>query len=288
MKKNHKEPTSVSLSVQLYQLLVRVYPSTFRLQYRDMMVQAFRDSCLRANYQMRLAGVLLLWGRTLVDTLLSVIEQYSNRGTEMKKSSWLILSGWSMAVSSVLFLLSWLVTLRPGYNEFNGLSYSMNDLLDDSVNVFIALGMLLIVFGILGLRSRFGIGAGSLGRAGLNISLTGAASAVIGIIGSSISDTSPWWQIFLIGTTVIFLGLIFFGIACQQRKLFSRWNGLPLLTGLLWLVLILFELFLSFLNTAMVIPGTIVAVMMVAAFAGMGLIGLLLQSEVGTPKASTV
>ena len=193
-----------------------------------------------------------------------------------------------MAASSGLFLLSWLMTLRPGYDEFNGLSYSIKDLLDDSANLLIVIGMLFIAFGVLGLRARYGKQAGSLGQAGLNISLAGVITTIVGFIGSSLSDFTLWWPMTLVGMTVLFFGMILFGIACQQRKIFSRWNSLPLVTGILWPALILLELILSVTNTGQETPGIVTAVILIAAFVGMGLIGLLLQDEAGNSQAVPV
>jgi len=288
MQSKLREPASVNISVQLYQLLVRVYPSRFRHQYGDLMVQVFRDSCLQANHQSSPDGLLLLWVRTLVDTLLSAIEQYSNRGTVMTKSGWIKLSGWFMAASSVLSLVGWLASTRPDYNEYNAASWPIDGLLNAAVGPLIFMGVLFIACGILGLWARFGKQAGSLGQAGLIISLAGAAAALVGVAGLSISDSSPWWETAMIGLTVLFIGLVLFGISCLQRKLFSRWNSLPLLTSILWPLLVLSDLlFNSITNSGFEMPGSVVAIVIIAAFTGVGLVGYLLQADARKLQSAT-
>ena len=72
-------------SVSVYRLLVRLYPPEFRAEYGSLMVQAFRDTCLRSGP----GGIPGVWGHTLADTFLSIIEQYSNRGAVMTKTRWI-------------------------------------------------------------------------------------------------------------------------------------------------------------------------------------------------------
>ena len=200
----------------------------------------------------------------------------------MTKSSWIQLSGWLMAAGSDLFVVSWLASTRPEYNEFNALSWPIDRILNAAVVPMMVIAALFIAAGILGLSARFGKQAGGLGKAGLMISLAGTAAALVGMIGMSISDSSPWWESLVLGMTALFVGLIPFDIRCIQRKLFSRWNSLPLLTSTFWLVMFVGSSLLSSMTTnAVVIPEFLIAVCLIAAFGGVGLLGYRLQADTG-------
>ena len=290
MRSRPIDPISVDLSVRIYQLLVSIYPSSFRLEYGSLMVQVFRDSCLQAFRQMSLIGLLSLWGRTLVDTLLSVIEQYSNRGAEMTRSNQLKMSSWIMVASSLLFFFGWLAGTRPEYDRYNFYSLPIDRVFNFISIPLIVLGILSAMVGILGLKRFFGDRAGLIGKAGLNISLIGGIVTIIGVIGMVVSsDGGSWWQISVVGVIGLFTGLFLFGIRCLQRKLFSRWNVLPLLTGIIWPMLWLYDaLFIPNTGLGSGISDVVFSIVSIASFAGIGLVGYLLQSEIRKAQPEAV
>jgi hypothetical protein len=79
------EPRSLIFSARLYQALLAVYPVDFRQDYSGQMLQVFRDSSRRALRESGAAELASLWGRTLVDTLQTAIEEHSQRGVEIWK-----------------------------------------------------------------------------------------------------------------------------------------------------------------------------------------------------------
>jgi hypothetical protein len=279
MQARRDDPRPVSLSLQLYRFMVQFYPAPFRDQYGELMVQAFRDSCLHACRKSSSVGLFALWARTLMDIFLSVIEQYSNRGAEMTKSKWIQLSGWFLVSSGMLFLVGWLASGRPTFNEYNAESWPIDRFLNLAAAPSLILGMLFAALGFLGLQSRFGRQAGRLGQAGLVLSLLGVAIALIGIIGISIQDVSPWWQMSMIGTTALFVGLGLFGVSCIRLQLFSRWNSLPLLISIPWPLIMLANLLFAAMGKTFDLPWVIQPVLLFISFAGMAIVGYLLQSE---------
>jgi hypothetical protein len=54
----------------------------------------------------------------------------------------------------------------------------------------------------------------------------------IDYIGLVIFDSEPWWTMFFLGFTFIFLGLALFGVICLRKRLLSKWNAVPFLTGI--------------------------------------------------------
>jgi hypothetical protein len=282
-----REPGAVRSSVRIYRFLVRLYPDAFRLQYGDLMAQAFRDTCLRAHRQNHRTGLLALWGRTLVDVLLSMIEQYSNRGAVMTKSRWIQISGWFMAASGLLFFLGWMATLRPAYDAYNAASWPIDRYLNAAASPLLFAGMLFVLAGILGLRARYGAQAGKNGQAGLVLSLASGALALAGITGLAVTDSSPWWQFLMVGSTFLFVGLGLFGVSCLKRRLLPRWNSLPLLVSIPWPLLLVVD---GMLNTvtdnAFEMPAVIITAMIAISFFGIALVGYLLQSDAARPQAA--
>ncbi len=77
------------------------------------MLQLFQDRCRLALQQNRLMGIPVLWAHTLVDFLLSVLEQYTNRGAMNTKSNWIKISGWFLAISSLFIVVGFVANTRP-------------------------------------------------------------------------------------------------------------------------------------------------------------------------------
>ncbi|HAL15553.1 MAG TPA: hypothetical protein DCP32_02005 [Anaerolineaceae bacterium] len=240
-----EESKSVKFSTMVYQALLELYPRNFKSEYSNLMAQVFRDSCLRAVDRSTPGGLLGLWGFTLIDTFVSIIEQYSNRGAEMTQSKWIKMSGWLMALSGLFIVLSIFASSRPVFNEANAASLPIDRFLKPAASPLMVISILCLTAGVLGLRSRFFATASRLGRTGLVISLVGTVAAVVGAIGLGIVDQSPWWQTLMLGVTAAMLGLVLFGIDAQRKKFFSTANFLPILIGLPWLALLLADILLD-------------------------------------------
>jgi hypothetical protein len=239
-----KDTQSVSLSLSLYRLMLYAYPAKFRREYAVHMAQVFRDCCLAAERQDGLTGMLLLWIHTLVDFLISVIQEHSQKETYMTKDKFTRLSGWGMILGTILFVLGFILEgskVRLFIYRTIGLpetaaQYNLTRSFADHLGVVIALlGISLVTLGILGLQVRYGKQVGKFGETSLWLSVVGGIAAIIGMIGFFF-DTG--WTLFVVGilSQQLFLGL--FGIAALQAKPFPRWNWLPLLAGILPVVVI--------------------------------------------------
>jgi hypothetical protein len=60
----------------VYRALLRVYPSDYRHEYDELMAQLFRDLCRDAYRQGGRAGLMRLWQRVLVDTVITAAVEY--------------------------------------------------------------------------------------------------------------------------------------------------------------------------------------------------------------------
>jgi hypothetical protein len=80
-------PPSVAGSVWLYRHLLRAFPGPFRDSYRPEMVQVFRDLCWDAYRCGGAVGIIALWGASLGDLLINLVEELSREPRSMPARS---------------------------------------------------------------------------------------------------------------------------------------------------------------------------------------------------------
>ena len=231
MDKTTNAPRTLILSVHLYQALLAIFPSDFRRAYGGPMLQVFRDSCLRALRENGAAGLLPLWGRTMLDAVQTAIEEHSQRGVDMSREKFIKLSGWALMLGGLAVMLGWLAGTRPDYNRFNARSLPIDRYLNFITLPLIVLGLLLLCVGFIGLFLRYGREMGRFGRYSLGAGALSGVVAVIGGIGLSISDSELWWSLLFFGMGFQYLGLALFGITNLRQRTLPRWNALPVLAG---------------------------------------------------------
>jgi hypothetical protein len=270
----------VSVSVWVYRGLLFAYPRSFRREYGEAMAQVFRDLCLRG----RETSLARVWGRALLDFVVSLVSEYMNRGAEMTRSKWIQLSGWGLAASGFLFFLGFLAASRPVYSPYNAASWSIDPFLNAHGTNIIALSMLLMSAGMAGLLGRFGSRAGETGQTGLVLGITGGLVGAVGAVGLGIVDAGPWWNIFFFSLTAVILAMVLFGIACLRRRLFTRWNGVWLAGGAVFLLFIVANMALSPWQA----PEALIAVMFILFALAMALVGYRLLSETDGRQVSAV
>jgi hypothetical protein len=236
MDNTSNAPRSLILSTRLYQALLAVYPSEFRQAYGGPMLQVFRDCTQRALRESGAAGLLSLWGRTMLDTLQTAIEEHSQRGVDMSKSKFVKLSGWALMVGGLALALGFLASTRPEYNQFDFRSLPIDQYANSAADPLMVMSMLFLAVGFIGLFLQCGQQAGGFGQVSLGLGALSGVVGAVGAIGLSIIDMEPWWSIFFFGLIFEFLGLALFGLANLRQRTMPRWNGMPLLAGL-WIPL---------------------------------------------------
>jgi hypothetical protein len=238
MIRNSPDRISVEFSVRLYQVLLLAYPTQFQQEYGLQMVEVFRDCCLRTARQDGTNTMLKLWMLTLLDFVQSVISEHMQKETQMKKEMKpedIQRAGWALIVGAISFVLGIFLAINAYSN------WSMLALL---LLVFVSLPLL--VFGMLGLRTRYGEKVGSFGK---NILLVGAIlGPLTSILGFFLQKADPLWVVIWAGPAVLFFCLALFGVAALYRKPMPRWNGLPLLAGLVYPAILLFHIINSFMT----------------------------------------
>ena len=223
----------VAFSVRVYQLLLVTYPTQFQQEYGLQMILAFRDCCLRTIRQSGTSGMPRLWLSTLLDLVQSVVTEHTQKETQMKKEMKpedIRRAGWALILGAISFVLSIYLAI---------IEYSDWSIFALLLLVFVSLPIL--VFGVLGLRTRYGE---KVGRFGKSILLFGAIlGPLTSIIGFLLMSINPLWFVIYAGPAVLFLCLTLFGIAALFAKPLPRWNMLPILAGLSYPAIILFYIF---------------------------------------------
>lgn len=237
MSSKTQDPGIVAFSVKSYQLLLVAYPIKFQQEYGLQMVQVFRDYCLRTIRQSGNHGMLKLWMITLLDLIQSVISEHSQKETAMKqemKPEDIQRAGWALilgAISLVIGIFS-IVLKDSNWSMF--------------VVLLVFVSLPLLVFGILGLRARYGKKVGSFGK---NILLVGAIlGPVTSILGFFLMAIYPLWFITFMGPAILFVCLTLFGVAALYTKPMPRWNSLPILAGLSYPASMFFYIITSLLT----------------------------------------
>jgi hypothetical protein len=250
--------TSVERSVRVYQWLLNAYPTQFREEYGQHMLQVFRDCCLRTVCQGGQKGLVRLWVFTLLDFIRSVLEQHLQKETDMSKSTFVKLSGWAFIVGSFAF-----ITILSG--SFAGS----------------LIGSILIAVGMLGLRARYGEIVGSFGR---NILLIGVAGMVLTYVSLSVLwEVEAMYLLPFAGPAVLLAGLTLFGLVALVRKPLPHVNWLPLIAGI-WYPVIFFPIFFYALTNNGAwpendLPWVPIQSMLSLQFLALCILGVILQSD---------
>ena len=243
MKYRSNDPSPVSLSISFYSLLLATYPSGFRHEYGPHMAQVFRDFCLRSYRLDGLPGMLNLWTLTLLDYFKSVVEEHLQKGIHMSKSTFIRLSGWSLVLGAISFMIGWLISLRdvPAYNPYNFASRPIDLYLEYALAILLPLSLSLLLVGMIGLYLRYGGETNSFGKIGLIVGVIGGVVSLGGGITLFTTEIEWSWIAWMVGTFLYFLGLVPFGIFALRENLLPRWNALPIFAGIwlpLWLLIV--------------------------------------------------
>ena len=279
MEKYSNAPRSLILSTRLYQALLTVYPSEFRHAYGGLMLQVFRDSCQRALRESGTAGLASLWNRTMLDTVQTALEEHAQRGVDMSKGKFIKLSGWALMLCGGIMSLGLLAGTRPQYNPFNALSLPVDQVLNAAATPLIAVGLLLLSLGFIGLIVRYGQKAGSFGRFSLALGVLSGVISTAGAIGLGILGSDPWFSMFFFGLTIQLLGLTLFGVASLRQRTLPRWNGLPVLAGVWFPLSVIVTLIFEQARGGVVWMDVISPVFWLLSLAGLAVLGYLLQSD---------
>jgi hypothetical protein len=282
-------PPIIRYSLKIYQMLLIAYPAKFNQEYGPEMLQVFQDCCLDAFDRSRSIGMLKLWPITLLDFVQSVLSEHMQKEIQMKKGEKeeiTRLGGWALMLGGITFFLLFLGM----YLENNGnasfdwqSSFWQSSFIEASYKIFLIITPVLLMVGMLGLRTRYGEEIGWFGK---NILLLGAiAGPAIEILGYIIAayEFVDWgWMLFMSGSTVPLVCIALFGVTALRSKPLPRWNVLPFLAGIWYPIPFFYSLliatktgiWLEWLNSI------VTQVMVLIQFVTLFLLGYVLQGDV--------
>jgi hypothetical protein len=270
----------ISLSASVYRALLALYPAQFKQEYAPHMAQVFRDCCRRAYHEGGIPSLLLLWARTTLDYLKTIVEEYARGGTYMTREKFIKLSGWAMVLGSAVTIIGWLADTRPQYSQYNAASLPIDRYANLVAMPIIVIGTFLLSLGMLGLLVRYGRIAGGFGRSILALGALSGVVSAMGIAGLTGDDSNLSWGMFYFGMTIQYLMLALFGIVCIKQRILPRWNGLPLLAGLWVPGYVLLSGFLElYTGTWLDTPEAVFYSIWLITLVGFAGLGYLLQSD---------
>ena len=218
---------TVDLSVRVYTWLLAAYPGRFRAEYGHHMAQVFRDTCRRDYHRRGWSGMTSLWARTSLDLLRTTVEEHIERGIDMSREKFVRWSGWALMAGAVLFAAGLIIGSFDSYDmdPIGG----VDAFYEISQVVGLALGHILFVIGLLGLRTGYTVRSGSLGPVLLLLAVIGSIVSLGGLL--IMSSIEAGWIVWMAGFLTMTLTLAVFGIVAVRRRVFSRWNFAPILAG---------------------------------------------------------
>jgi hypothetical protein len=227
---------SMRFSARLYQALLHLYPTAFRKEYGWLMAQAFGDCCHRVVRQLGPAGLIPLWGQTIIDILVSAITEHTQKGVNMTKEKWFKLSGWAFILGSLSFFTGWLASTRPTYHPNNYFSLPIDQIANKLTAPTIFAGLLLVSLGMVGLLIRFAAKSSPSGRfalaGGVFFGLVTGTLWGLGMIGLQFAESEAIWNGIMISMVLQLTGLALWGVECLRERFLPRGNFLALLAGL--------------------------------------------------------
>lgn len=282
MRASPSAPAPVELSVRLYTWLLAAYPGRFRAEYGPHMTQVFRDVCRRDYGRGGLTGMAILWAHTSLDLVQTTVEEHIEKGIDMSREMFVRWSGWALMAGAVLFAAGLILGSFDSYDmdPIGG----VDAIYEISQAVGLALGQVLFVIGLLGLRAGYTGRSGSLGAALLLLAIIGGVVSLGGMLAMNSIDFG--WQVWMGGFVAMNLALAVFGVVAIRRRVFSRWNFAPILAGIG--IPLLVGIGIAGVDS---VSGqapewsTLVAVVLTSV--GLLLIGYRMQADAGTLQAAT-
>ena len=273
----------ITFSVKVYQTLLSAYPTKFQQEYGSVMTQVFQDCCLRAIRQGGKNGMARLWAVTLLDLIQSVISEHAQKEVQMKKEMKpedIRMAGWALIWGAVTFAIGMWSQLIGG-PDFWGIGTAL----------VILLSLPLLVVGLLGVRNRYGNKVGGFGR---NILLIGAIlgplTTLSGFVIGGFTGDERLWILLYVGVAVLLACLTLFGIVALYKKPLRRWNGIPVIAGLWFPILILYWFMPSITPDALEgrpeIPESVVIVLLTIQSIALAALGYILKSDVPEETAA--
>lgn len=204
------------ISERVYRLLITLYPSDFRREYHDDLMQHFRDLSRDACHTGGVISLVSLWGILSIDLIQSIFEAYRRAGFSMSKVKFAHWAGWFAVFGGIFFATSSVSQLQTG---------SLNTLYGVHQAAIYALipGVLLVFLALVSIYLRFQRRLVLFGKIALGAAIAGMLGVMIGT--TLMTLVSPdFWVVFLSGWMVYLAGWSVFAGYSLSERLFPPWN----------------------------------------------------------------
>ncbi len=217
------------LSERVYGTLLFLYPADYRREYCPLMAQFFRDASRDRLRRDGMAGVALWWCKTLLDLMITVIEQRRKPRFIMSRSTVIQLTGILLILGGACVALGAYSQLQPGSH------YSYHGIYQLAVYLLLP-GCWLIGIGTLGLSLQYAKAVGVGGQWALIVSGVGALLMGAGFVLTSFQEW--FWLVAMIGLLAHGSALGVVGIKNLWARILPGFRGLPILAAVILVVML--------------------------------------------------
>lgn len=282
MRENAHDPKSVTLSVRIYRRMIAAYPYNFRRDYAEPMLQVFRDCCRKAYLDGGALALPIVWARTGLDYLKTLVDEYARGGMNMTREKFIKLSGWALMLAAIALISGF--SVAGGETAYEDPLGGSDGFYEYGQLILIPASLFLYTIGVGGMLARYGSASGGLGKMGLVVATIGAALSFLGSIplyALLAQWMGPWWNIMIYSLMGMLIGLSLFGVAALRTKPLGKWNALPLLTAIWFPLLFLIAGSLGYLgNDTTGIEDYMALVALIFMIAGSIGLGYILQKDI--------
>ena len=131
-------------SERIYGFLLKLYPKAYRQEFGKEMQFVFSESLKDAYKENGDQGIVTLWGRTMLDTIKSLVTQYKEYqkgGDRMKTKRIEMIADnkiflWLAVATLAILVIPYVLTLRDGNVENVGWNWSGEDYIFGFIMIF--------------------------------------------------------------------------------------------------------------------------------------------------------
>jgi hypothetical protein len=228
-------PTSTKwllLAERLYAALLFLYPAEYRREYGALMRQFFRDVTQEKYQQQGMIGVMLWWSKTLLDLILTVIEQHRKANDTMSKTT---LTQMMSQLTGILLVIGGACGAIAAFSQLQPDDHFTFYGIYRVLSLLFAPSFLFIGLGCIGLALRYQQALGTLRQWTLYSMGIGTVVMAVGAIAMVVQ--ASLWNMWFVGAVVHTLSLVIFGVWFAQKPFLPIFRFLPLQMAAGWLMM---------------------------------------------------
>ncbi len=220
------------IAERLYSILLCLYPADYRRDYGALMRQFFRD-VMRERYRRQgIAGVVLWWCKTLLDLVLTVIEQRRKANFTMSKAT---LTQTMSYIASIMLVAGGSCGAIAAFSQLQPGDHDTYYGIYQALLLFLMPGFLFIGLGCIGLALRYENSISIPTK--WSLYLMGISSVAMAFSAVGMLAQAAWWNLWFVSAAVHVGALLVFGLLFARKPFLPIFRWLPLQMGSGWLML---------------------------------------------------